>query len=286
MKFWVSPKKCQDGAVRLSIGVAVLALLSLAGCTLGYNPLDADGGLRDALVVDRGMPDAAADAPFADAAPSDSGVLDAAPSACPSLDCDPRSVRPCSATPASACLLENAGPTCEPSVGSGREGDACVLDGDCGSTLACFATATGGRCARVCCALDAYACGVGTARCEAPSMLVGGGMSMWGRCDEPHACDVLRNDECDPGEGCYIVSGSGGTDCRPAGATPVSETCVESNDCAPGLVCAGVGVKKCARICSLAAVDACAEIADTECRSYAYSPEGTGVCSVPVSSAP
>lgn len=271
--------------MRFGIGVAVLAILTLAGCSVGYDPIGPDGGLRDVLVVDRAPMDAADDAPSSDGSIADLGAPDAAPSACHPVDCDPRSVRPCSATPASACLLEDEGPTCEPSVGRGHEGDPCALDGDCGSTLACFATSTGGRCARVCCALDPYACGVGPVRCEAPSMLVGGGMSMWGRCDGPHACDVLRTDECDPGEGCYIVSGTGDTDCRPAGVRAVTETCVESNDCTPGFVCAGVGIKKCARICSLGVMDACGDLPGTECRAYAYSPAGTGVCSVPVSSA-
>lgn len=274
---------------RLFAFAALGALCTLLGCSIGYDTLAIDGGVRDAFFVDRAPVDATPDDATAGndiGTGIDAGAADAGPpSMCPSLMCDPRSPRPCSATPSSACLLKNDGPVCVSTVGHGREGDSCVLDGDCGSSLACFATRTGGRCARVCCAQDAFSCGAPPARCEAPSTLVGSGTSMWGRCvPAPRPCDVLAQDMCDPGEGCYIVSGIGETDCRPVGHIALGETCVNNNDCATELVCTGVGTKKCAQICDMAVSTSCDSLPGTVCRTYAYSPAGTGVCTMPVSS--
>ncbi len=290
MKFRVRAKKCEDAGVQRATAPFALLLASfiVSSCSAGYDLQTADGGVRDMLFVDR----APIDATQSDMSVSldgsvgpDGSVDSGTPSACYSPMCDPRSSNQCSPTMSSACLLEDDGPICEAMVGRGRQGDACVLDGDCSSTLACFASRAGGRCERVCCAGDAFACGTASLRCDAPSMLVGGGTSTWGRCvPVSRPCDVLTQDTCDPGEACYVVSGTGDTDCRPQGAAAVGESCVRANDCAPELVCTGVGVKKCAQICDLAVSTSCAALPGTMCRSYAYSPPGTGVCTEPLPS--
>lgn len=103
----------------------------------------------------------------------------------------------------------------------------------------------------------------------------------WGRCVLPRWCDVLLRDTvCDPGEGCYIVSGRGDTDCRAAGTLEVGRACDSENACLPGLFCAGLMARTCVRICALG--DGGAGICPSgegSCRAYPYSPAGTGICS-------
>lgn len=213
------------------------------------------------------------------------GGLDASDGAvpgCPVVDCDPTASSACGVD-AGVCVLRTTAPaTCESRVDArGHEGDACRTAGDCLDTLGCFAIAGGGgRCMRVCCPAADGICGP-VARCGGPAVLVSGDTSVWGRCVPPRSCDVLTGLSCDPGEGCYVVSERGDTDCRAAGTGAAGDGCAQPNDCAPGFVCTGLGSSRCVRICGLgdAGTPACGA-AEGLCQAYPYSPPGTGVCTL------
>ncbi len=120
-------------------------------------------------------------------------------------------------------------------------------------------------------------CAVGE-RCAGGDPLVDGTATAWGRCVAVRACDVLAPEGvCAPGEGCYIVSPGGETDCRPAGGVPVGAACEGEADCVPGAFCAGLMARACVRICAVGA-GACPS-GEGMCRAYPYSPPGTGICS-------
>ena len=82
------------------------------------------------------------------------------------------------------------------------------------------------------------------------------------------------------GEGCYIVSPEGDTDCLRGGAGESGAACVEQNDCAAGYHCGGVTDLTCARICEIGATSGEGACPPTEgnCQAYPYSPDGSGVC--------
>jgi len=244
-----------------------------------------DAGVRDAgadgAVADVGVQ--FLDAAF-DASPGllDAGASpDAAAAACVATPCDPRLVRPCGADAMSACRLGADGPRCVGEIGMQGLGTSCLAAEECGPGLDCFAAPGGaGRCARPCCVGEVEACPVG-ARCEADARLVDGTSTAWGRCVPVRFCDVLAPERvCEPDEGCYIVSASGETDCRPAGTAPVGAACEAAADCVPGAFCAGLMARVCVRICALGAggAGACPP-GEGMCRAYPYSPPGTGVCS-------
>lgn len=257
--------------------VSLAAALVAAGCagTIvdDVSPPIFDAGTRDAFLVTEAGPirtdgDVARDASLPG---TDSGAP-----ACPMSSCDPRTN--------DGCLLEMvcrpvaSGAECAVLTGSGAAGAPCMSSEDCGPSLACFRHGMVGACGRVCC--------VGAADCAAPERCVAdralwdGSTTAWGECVAPRACDVLHPREvCDTGDGCYIVSASGETDCRPAGAAVEGADCVEPNDCAPGLFCGGLGRRTCARICAIPQGGGAACPTPAVCRAYTYSPAGTGICS-------
>ena len=100
-----------------------------------------------------------------------------------------------------------------------------------------------------------------------------------GYCQPPEAptlCDLYEQDDCPPGEGCYLVSG--GIACIDAGTAEGGEVCEFTNSCAPGMLCVN---GSCQEACNAAAdatgPHACAE----KCDSVAnLNPQewGVGVC--------
>lgn len=224
------------------------------------------------------FPDAAIDA----SVPTDAGQAeDASLPACVVTPCDPRVALPCGAESTNACRLAIDGPVCTGVVGTVALGGDCAAAGDCATGLDCFA-AVGGRgvCAMPCCAGDDSMCGLG-GHCATTTPLIDGTTTVWGRCSPPRPCDPLQRDAiCDPGEGCYIVSSRGETDCLAAGTVEIGGACDDGNTCLPGLFCAGLTARTCVRICALGdgGAGVCPS-AEGTCRAYPYSPTGTGICS-------
>ncbi|MEZ4256255.1 MAG: hypothetical protein R3A78_11205 [Polyangiales bacterium] len=256
--------------MRRFAGSLCVALL-LVACT---KKSDGDGGAKD------GGPNGTV-VPSPDAGPLDGGEDggdggDAGPvGLCGEVTCDPRDLAACGES--AACVLATAVPACgEP--GTAEKGEACTQVADCVAGLACFKRNGAGECGEVCCAEDAACPGEGE-RCSDGATLVDGALTAWGRCIPPRPCNVLdSSEECDEGEGCYVVSASAGTDCLPEGAKAIDETCGGWNDCAPGLVCTGTGIRTCKRVCSIGSDDVPCPGDSQHCIAYAYSPAGTGVC--------
>jgi hypothetical protein len=170
-----------------------------------------------------------------------------------------------------------------PTIGTVPDGDSCMGDLDCGAGSACFRATgvTNGVCARVCCP-GTGGCDVGE-RCSADGVLVSGVSTGWGRCALRTECDVLMPDVvcATPIEGCYVVwprtASEPQAECDLAGSAAEGEACVEQNDCAPGLFCAGIASRTCVRICQLGDTRVCAATM-SRCVAQAYSPDGTGIC--------
>jgi len=278
----VQIRRAQRFAARSLAGGAraLLVALALGGCAAdGDSPRPAtDGGARfDAAAVDAAIVflDAAIDAP----ATQDASAIDAGPM-CSAIPCDPRLERPCGPDATNGCRLDADGPVCVGIVGTASADSGCETADDCAAGLVCFASAAGGgSCGTPCCPGDDTACGV-SARCASTPTLIDGTVTRWGRCVPTRACDVLGPASCDSGDGCYIVSSRGDTDCRAAGTVEVGGTCDGESACLPGLFCAGLMARTCVRICALG--DGGPGVCPSDegsCRAYPYSPAGTGICS-------
>jgi len=252
----------------------ILAASALACGDGGPPPPPVDSGVTDSTtIVDGGDMDTS---PMADSG-SDSMGPDATLPTC-SGDCDPRGMAECGAD-AGVCALAAATPSCEMTVGTKAAGASCEVATDCLPGLACFAHRGGGVCAEVCCPTDG-ACG-DDQRCTGTGILVDGIETDWWSCVGTRVCDVLDPaDMCERGEGCYIVSPEGDTDCLRGGAGESGAACVEQNDCAAGYHCGGVTDLTCARICEIGATSGEGACPPTEgnCQAYPYSPDGSGVC--------
>ena len=237
--------------------------------------LDA-GGPRDATVVDGAWP--------MDASGRDAGGRDAASAAdaggptCGWTECDPFDDR-CDGD--AVCRLAGDGTMCIDVVTEPvEEGGPCNTSAECEAGLACFRAGDGGVCGRPCCPDRDEVC-EGESTCRGSGLLVDGTDSGWLRCTR--SCRPLAPaDACEPGEGCYIVTSTGGTDCRSAGTAEVGDPCVEQSDCASGLFCAGLSSPTCVRICSLgdAGAGTTCPSGEGNCRAYSHSPPGTGLCTI------
>lgn len=276
------PQAARSLAAALSVRSArALLLASLAASAAAC----ASDTPRSGPQVDAGAKDSGLiifDAAVDSTAPTlDGGAHDLGAPLCVTTPCDPRLAAPCGPESTNGCRLGADGPVCTGVLGSAALGGECATSDDCAAGLDCFAALGGtGICGTPCCPGDDAACGLG-GRCAATPMLVDGTVTSWGRCVQPRACDVLMRDAvCDPGEGCYITSSSGETDCRPAGTVEVGGACDGESACLPGLFCAGLMARACVRICALGDGGAgVCPTAEGSCRAYPYSPAGTGICS-------
>lgn len=176
------------------------------------------------------------------------------------------------------CTLERSGPLCAAtsSVGAASEGQRCSANGDCQPGLSCFLETAGATC-RVPCCPGATSCARGT-QCVGGGMVADGWASSFSHCSVSESCDVLSRSACASGEGCYIVSETGETECRRAGFGGVGEACVVQQDCIPGLFCGGVRTRTCQRICELEAGGAACPQDEGVCVSYSHTPAGSGLC--------
>ena len=160
----------------------------------------------------------------------------------------------------------------------GDEGDPCESSLECLPGLGCFEQegTTGGTCEAFCCGLVSGECEPGF-RCEV-GPTVEGDQGSWGRCVETTECDLLApHDACAEGEGCYVISGDGATDCMIAGVLPVGADCEFVGDCEPGSLCTGRVEPTCVPLCNLEGFDICSE--GERCRGYAHTqPSGAGLC--------
>lgn len=252
----------------------------VVGCASCTNPPPGafDGGVpRDGTIADATLTnDGAADAGTSSDA---SAEVDGGAPACGG-GCDPRASVGCGQD--MSCRFVSGIPACMPQApsdaGAGAEGAHCAYDADCGAGLACFDTAGGATCGRVCCAsrMDCPS----TQRCRGDGRLVDGTTSAWGRCLLPVSCDLGHPERaCVTREGCYIVDGMGTTECLIAGAAATGAACTGVADCAPGHVCTGLTTRTCVAICLLPSTAPHQGCMDTEhCEAQAYSPAGTGIC--------
>ena len=257
-----------------ALGLSV-ALFSGFGCGDATKDSAGDGGLRgDATIVEAGpQPDASIDA----FAVSDGGrVADATVVTCHPGECDlQRPEESCGGT--GSCQVGPEGPVCTEDTGSVEDGGFCVESSDCAEGLTCFwSDMREGVCARPCCP-GSTGCALGQ-ECVGAGVLTDGADSGWWRCAPPRSCELFEPDACSPGEGCYIVSESGDTDCRRAGQGGVGDACAAQNDCAPGLFCGGVSGSTCVRICRLRANSPDCPDREGECVAYPHTPDRAGLC--------
>ncbi len=270
---------------RSFLGFALLGLCVSACGASDPSPPDLDGaiGPTDATIVDAGP--VLDSGPGADAGGRDAASADAGISWCTVGDCDPREGSACDT---GVCVPTPTGTACIAGTAELDEGDACEEPGDCLPGLVCFRRGDGGVCALPCCpGDDADVCGA-EMRCAGAGTRVDGTSTDWWQCVPPRPCDPLHPEAaCEPGEGCYIVSSTGETDCRRAGEAGVGDACEDQNDCAPGLFCGGLVSPTCVRICSLGDAGAAVTCPSEEgsCRAYGHSPEGTGICTVETATA-
>lgn len=225
-----------------------------------------DATMADALVLD---------APVGDASDADAGSdagMDSGMPGCAGI-CDPVEV---TCEDDAVCVLAGAVPMCvDDGVGSLEEGMPCESDAACAPGLACFLKSDLGVCGRICCP-SSDSCLTGE-RCGGTGILVSGVETGFRECLPPRPCNVLSTDACEPMEACYVVSSEGDTDCRRAGDAELGEACIEPNDCAPGLLCAGFFEQTCQRVCELGEEGSC-RAGEGMCIAYAQSPPGTGIC--------
>jgi len=102
-------------------------------------------------------------------------------------------------------------------------------------------------------------------------------------------CDLVSNDGCEAGEGCYFAAAAAGEDpaplCAPAGSLAEGASCSNANDCQEGFICLGdPGV--CRRICcgdSDADCDptATGQLCLINIVDDAGDPTGVGACQLP-----
>ncbi len=251
------------------------ALLALVACSTGDGapPAGSDSGMPNTVVP-------ATD----DGGDSDDGGTDGGDGGdggstdwCDVSVCDPASPTSCGA---GSCKLLAETPSCEMPGGKAVD-ESCDANDDCGPGLGCFRRGDSGVCATVCCAEGTNTCVGEGERCGGSGILVDGTQTQWRACIKRRDCDVLDAAAmCDDGEGCYVVSSAGLTDCLPEGVVAVGEPCAVRNDCEPGALCLGLADRTCRRVCELSdGIFACPEDEGT-CEQYAYSPAGTGVCTV------
>ena len=269
-----------NGRASTAFVVSLSAALVAAGCAGtvvdDFPPLYDAGPTRDAFVAEAGPIRLDGDVRDGPAASDAARAPDAAAVVCPMSTCDPRTGDGCPLE--TTCRPIAAGAECAMLMGSGAAGSPCMSSVDCGPGLACFRHGSVAMCGRVCC-VGGTDCD-GTDRCVGGRALWDGTTTPWGECVAPRACNVLHpGDTCDMGDGCYIVSPDGATDCRPAGSAAEGAECVEPSDCAPGLFCGGLSRRTCARICAIPQGGGASCPAGTVCRAYTYSPAGTGICS-------
>jgi len=258
----------------LSVLLALVTTLPcLTACDVGPELRDAPAAFDSAL-TEGGIIRDDTSATF-DAAAIDGG-RDAGPATCESV-CDPRSSGD-GCIDEMRCVLSAEEPACSVAFGPAEAGEACTALDACAPGLACFRAArtTGGVCGLVCCPGDGTRC-PGSARCGGDGMLVDGTTTAWGRCVPPRPCSVLSPElTCEAREGCYVIDGVGGTECRLAGTGEAGDSCTVPEDCAGGLFCGGLSERTCLRICSLTMTRACTS--DERCVAQTYSPDGTGIC--------
>jgi hypothetical protein len=160
--------------------------------------------------------------------------------------------------------------------GSKGEGEHCEASAECGSGLACFDRGGGAtECGKVCCPGDNTCSNAQGCTCMP---LVGEQEAVWGRCMDAQ-CNVLDPvASCSEGFACYVTSADGATTCLTPGSVGSGGACVEANNCAPGLFCAGLNpaARRCRRICGLGGqAPLCAE-GEGHCEAQTYL-RGTGL---------
>jgi hypothetical protein len=262
-------------------GRILLAVL-LSACGVMDVPADAgfDGPTRDVQILDGTMNDGASDGFVPDVVVD--ALPDAGPVGCTTEDCDPTAAASCTL---GACALAGTAPACFDAIGDAVAGASCSSSLECGRGLACFLTRGGGQCREVCCPagrLDAPAPCPGEDRCTGTGVLVDNTPTDWRSCVTARECNVLSpTDACDPGEGCYVVTPTGGTDCLSAGRVAAGAACRGVNECEPGFFCAGpTGESTCVRLCDPSHGAAACPESEGTCRRWGHIPDNAGLCSV------
>lgn len=263
------------------MGGAIGVFVALtAGCDESGAPSDGGTVLYDAyrIVEEAGL--VYHDATLVDAATPPDAAPPSTDTSSPSVcagTCDPTDATSCA--PGEVCVLDGAEPRCVTTAGVLARGMPCVTVSDCRGGLGCFRAASGavqGVCDVPCCPGDTGTCS-GVSLCGGERTLVDGTATSFGRCVNPQTCSLLDSASCHAGEGCYVLSADGATECRTAGTIAEGQTCDTASSCAPGLLCVGLDQRVCVRVCAIADGDAdCAT--GERCQRQAYTPYDAGVC--------
>jgi hypothetical protein len=219
--------------VEAARGVALLALLLLAGCESTAVPVGHDGGTVEAAALD-------------------------GPLACVTRDagCDP--VRQTGCGDGEKCSLVGTDLQCV-LLGAGAAGDPCqaIVGGDsCAAGLVCASAGGVSTCVQFCDRVCGEPCGAGT-RCNTHL----GESGEWGCGPLPAACDLLAQDCAGAGEACYLLEpATGTTGCMLEGTLPEGAACTTQGECGRSLVCLasqGGGLTVCVPLCDTRATAPC-----------------------------
>ncbi len=246
------------------------AAVLFAACEEPPTPSDA-ASRADAAILETGLAYADAPPPVSDASTNlDASARDTLSARCPGA-CDPTAAGGCA--DGEQCVVDGEAARC--GVGGDAERYApCSRTDACGPGLACFLSAVGGVCDRVCCPSGGGCDGEET--CGGDGLLIDGARTAWGQCAPPRACRLLEARACPDREACYLMDAAGESRCLRVGDGVAGSPCTRPNDCAANLVCVGAVERVCTPLCALGEPDACASGAS--CVRQAYTPDGVGIC--------
>jgi hypothetical protein len=255
--------------------VLVLAVACESG---GASGGDAGG---DAGPGDAAAPDAQADA----GVPGDAGRPDGALGAgCPAGECNVVTGAGCGSDEGCYLTARDGGtlaPTCA-EAGDGREGDSCETLGDCASGYRCDPAV--GECRPYCCMGSSSDCPGADQVCAVSLTDADNEPTGVGFCQGCDECDLLSQQGCAEGQGCYPVGQDGCAICIDSGAElSEGQQCRFTNDCAPGLACFGLQDhgETCVRFCDpTAAESACST--EQQCQDLQLEDMDVGYCDPPI----
>lgn len=241
--------------------LSVFALVFAFG-SIGCGDDDGDDGMLDA---------------GGDAATDDGGV----PSICPPGECDLAN-QDC-ADPAEGCYFAEpadggvAEPMCA-TAGDGALGSDCMAANDCEEGLLCIGpTGMMGTCRAVCCIGSDEPCPTGQ-ECIVPVAAPGPEDTGVGACALPNECNLLAQDTCGAGEGCYPSVKPGITVCIAGGTLAEGAPCEFANDCVSGFACTD---GECTKLCDRSS-DPSGCAATQTCVELIGFPDSVGVCDPPI----
>ncbi|MDQ3031607.1 MAG: hypothetical protein M3Y87_04260 [Myxococcota bacterium] len=135
-------------------------------------------------------------------------------------------------------------------AGTRGDGIRCDFVNECLPGFTC----NDGLCRHYCCMGSSSDCPAGTGQ-QCVGLV---GSDAIGQCTQAVNCDLVTNEMCAEGRGCYPFSSDGTLGCFSAGTATEGAPCVGLNGCMPGMGCFGRdgGANACIRFCRVSMMDA------------------------------